>query len=107
MISARPESTNREFQQRLVCPGLQLGVAWVLWLQFVAGLPVGHAERPRRVQGPSGDGLEHTIYKANIILCNAAVAAAGSAGFKATVGGPMGAVAQYLRIGKELGVVGP
>jgi hypothetical protein len=46
---------------------LQLGVAWVLWLQFVAGLPVGHAERPRRVHGPSGDGLEHTIYKANIM----------------------------------------
>ena len=61
MTSARPESTKRAFQH-LSCPGLQLGVAWVLWLQFEAGLPVGHAESPRRVHGPSGEGLEHTIW---------------------------------------------
>eukprot|EP01052_Picozoa_sp_SAG31_P029464 SAG31_NODE_2931_length_4898_cov_2.527818_2_plen_95_part_00 len=31
------------------------------YLQFVAGEPVGHAARPRRVQGPSGLELEQAI----------------------------------------------
>ena len=57
MIIARPESVNRAFQH-FFCPNAQLGVATVAPLQFVAGEPVGHAARPRRVQGPSGLGLE-------------------------------------------------
>ena len=56
---ARPESTKRAFQQS-GWPATQLGVVLVALDQF-GGLPVGQAASPRRVHGPSGLGLEHTI----------------------------------------------